>query len=196
MLDSFRYGIALLCVLTLPFAFGYWFLVHPFVGFWRALGTRISYIILIGMFWVVGAATWPFRGRLLAVEFGTGPTLWLLAALAYAMALFVELQCRKHLTLRMLRGVPELAPEPESDQLLDQGIYGRIRHPRYVSVIFGVLAAALFTNYLASWILLVITFPALLLVVHLEERELRDRFGDAYVTYARRVPRFVPRSTA
>ena len=140
MFDSFRYGIALLCVLTLPFAFGYWFLVHPFVGFWRALGTRISYIILIGMFWVVGATTWPFRGRLLAVEFGTGPTLWPLAALANGTALF--------------------------------------------------------SNYLASWILLVITVPALLLIVHFEERELRDRFGNAYVEYARRVPRFVPRSTA
>jgi protein-S-isoprenylcysteine O-methyltransferase Ste14 len=35
--------------------------------------------------------------------------------------------------------------------------------------------------------------PALFLVVILEERELRQRFGDAHVEYCRRVPRFVPR---
>ena len=35
--------------------------------------------------------------------------------------------------------------------------------------------------------------PILHLVVLLEERELLERFGDAYRDYAGRVPRYVPR---
>jgi protein-S-isoprenylcysteine O-methyltransferase Ste14 len=35
--------------------------------------------------------------------------------------------------------------------------------------------------------------PLLHLIVLLEERELPDRFGEAYVDYSRRVPRYWPR---
>lgn len=68
-----------------------------------------------------------------------------------------------------------------------------MRHPRYVSFLFGFLAVALFTNYLAIWVSLLLAFPLVYGLVLLEERELRQRFGKAYDDYARRVPRFVPR---
>jgi protein-S-isoprenylcysteine O-methyltransferase Ste14 len=35
--------------------------------------------------------------------------------------------------------------------------------------------------------------PALFAIIHIEERELRDRFGEEYVRYCARVPRFWPR---
>ena len=41
--------------------------------------------------------------------------------------------------------------------------------------------------------LLGLCVPTLYLIVLLEERELRDRFGEEYEAYCRRVPRFVPK---
>ena len=50
-------------------------------------------------------------------------------------------------------------------------------------------------RYFVALILVITVTPALAfwLIVLFEERELRDRFGEAYAEYARRVPRFVPR---
>ena len=55
------------------------------------------------------------------------------------------------------------------------------------------MAVALFTNYLAIYVLALAIIPALYLVVVLEEKELRDRFGLEYAAYSERVPRFIPR---
>ena len=51
-----------------------------------------------------------------------------------------------------------------------------------------VAGAAMFT------VLWLISLPTLHLVVVLEERELRQRFGAAYDAYARQVPRYLPRA--
>lgn len=72
-------------------------------------------------------------------------------------------------------------------------IYGRIRHPRYVEFMVGGTGWALILNYLGVYLLMAITVLMLFVIVLLEERELRDRFGEAYVEYCARVPRFIPR---
>lgn len=196
MLDEARYFLALLTLVTYPFALAFWLLVHPFVKFWRRLGPAISYSILILLAVLFGVAAWRVRGPLLAVEYGTGPALWIAAALLYALAFTIERSCRRHLKLSILVGLPELRREGGDAVLLSDGIYGRVRHPRYLAVFAGTLAVALFSNYLATWIVAVATPLALLAIVHFEERELRERFGAAYDEYAQRVPRFVPRRSS
>jgi protein-S-isoprenylcysteine O-methyltransferase Ste14 len=52
---------------------------------------------------------------------------------------------------------------------------------------------ALFVNYLAVYVLVLATVPVLYLTVRLEERELVERFGEAYERYMAEVPRFLPR---
>jgi protein-S-isoprenylcysteine O-methyltransferase Ste14 len=89
--------------------------------------------------------------------------------------------------------VPELSPDQGSRKLLTDGLYGRIRHPRYVELMFWLLGYALIANYLALYVAVVVSVPLLWLVVVLEETELRQRFGSDYEAYARRVPRFIPR---
>ena len=83
-------------------------------------------------------------------------------------------------------------PEPRpGSQLVTTGIYARVRHPLYASVIalgFG-------------WALLWSSGPALALAAaqavffyvkaRFEERLLRERFAE-YADYTRRVPRLVP----
>lgn len=77
--------------------------------------------------------------------------------------------------------------------MLKEGIYASVRHPRYVAVIVGIAAFALFVNYLGIYVFTVLTVPALWLVVILEERELTERYGQEYAQYQREVPMFFPR---
>jgi protein-S-isoprenylcysteine O-methyltransferase Ste14 len=102
------------------------------------------------------------------------------------------LQRRRYLTMRLLSGIPELRDDGPG-RLLTQGVYARIRHPRYVEVLLGVAAYALVANYLGGYVVVIATVTAMFPLVILEERELRDRFGAEYDEYARRVPRFIPR---
>lgn len=193
-MNTARYVLALLLIVTMPPAMLLWFIVHPFVRFWRKLGPVWTWVVLVPL---LGVQIWglsSLRQSLLAVEYGTNG--WLIAlAVPFAIAgTVVAVKRRKYLTTRILIGIPELSAQGKQGKLLDEGIYGRIRHPRYVEIVLFVVAYALFANYLAGYATVAMTVIALYLVVLLEERELRDRFGEAYAEYCRRVPRFVPRA--
>lgn len=187
-----RYIVALLVVATFPSGLLFWFVVHPFIGFWRRQGPKITYTVVIAMLLAVATVLVLARGVLLETEYGTNYVLVALAGVFYLIAAAIELRCRKHLKFRTLVGMPELVPEPVTGKLLTAGIYGRVRHPRYVSAFFGVVAVALFSNYLAAYVIAVAMVPALYALTFFEERELRDRFGEEYAAYSRRVPKFVP----
>lgn len=191
-MDTARYILALIATLTYPPAIGWWLVTHPFVRFWRAVGRPLYYVSMLVLSVAVMAGIYPFRETLLAVEFGTNELLWPAAILAYALSVYIEVRCRRYLKLKILLGVPELAPGGRGGTLITDGIYRRMRHPRYVAVWLGTVALALFTNYLAVYVIAGAMIPALYLVAVLEEKELHDRFGSDYSAYAAKVPRFLP----
>jgi len=193
VLDTVRYVIALITVVSVPAAVVLWLIVHPFIGFWRRLGPFLTYVIMAALSLVSIAVLVAFRGPILRIEFGTNYTLIAIGALLYAVSVFVEIRTRKHLKVRILVGIPELSPEKPGPGLLTEGIYSQVRHPRYLAVTLGMLAFALFTNYLAMYVLALLIIPGLYWVVLLEEKELRDRFGSDYVSYSERVPMFFPK---
>ena len=72
--------------------------------------------------------------------------------------------------------------------LVAEGIYARLRHPRYVELLIALIGYALIANYLASYFVVALWIPAICgLIVFLEEEELRDHFGKVYEDYCRRV---------
>jgi protein-S-isoprenylcysteine O-methyltransferase Ste14 len=83
-------------------------------------------------------------------------------------------------------------PQPKEDgQLITTGIYARLRHPLYASVIALGFAWALLWR---SWPALGLAAAQVLFFdakARCEERWLRELFPD-YATYARRVKRFIP----
>ncbi|NIR38153.1 MAG: isoprenylcysteine carboxylmethyltransferase family protein, partial [Actinobacteria bacterium] len=109
------------------------------------------------------------------------------------LSVAIAIRRRRHLTNRILAGVPELTEGEGGGTLLTEGIYARIRHPRYVEVAVGTFGYAFFANYGGAYVVAAATVPLLHLVVLLEERELVDRFGDRYREYQRSVPRYLPR---
>lgn len=78
-------------------------------------------------------------------------------------------------------------------ELAADGIYARMRHPQYAGFILIML------GFLFQWptILTLAMFPVLVVMyvrlAKAEEREAIAEFGDAYRTYMKEVPGFIPR---
>lgn len=188
-----RYVMGALLAISMPPAIAYWFIVHPFIAFWRRVGMKPT-------FWFLGlflggsmAALYPFRDALLGRDLGTSVPAIVVAVPLLVVAGVVSRKRRKHLPFKTLAGVPELSPERHGIGLLTEGIYGRIRHPRYVEFTLALVGWTLFANYLGLYLITALAIAALYLIVLIEEQELRERFGTAYAEYSARVPRFVPR---
>jgi protein-S-isoprenylcysteine O-methyltransferase Ste14 len=193
MMDFARYWLAVLLWMNLPGGILYWFSVHPFIRFWRALGTVPTLVIhYSGMLMIAVAVFW-FRRSLLVADFGTNWVLVAFGAALLAASFVLKRKVGKQLKYRILTGVPELSREPAPGALLTEGIYSRIRHPRYSQVIVTVAGYSLIANYLECYILVLLAAGSLYLVTLLEEKELRNRFGAAYEAYGAGVPRFLPR---
>ena len=191
--DLARYVIGALLVITLPPAIAYWYILHPFIGFWRRVGATPTFWFL-GIFMAVSmVALFPFHRALLGRDLGTSLPLILLAVPLLVAGGIVSRKRKRHLTFKMLAGAPELASESSGAGLLTEGIYSRIRHPRYVEFTLALLGWTFFANYLGLYIMTALLIAALFIIVILEERELRERFGQAYADYSARVPRFIPR---
>ena len=193
-MDTFRYIVGVLLVVGLPPGVLWWFVLHPFVGFWRRLGVRLAMIVL-GLFLLASVlALATIRDSLLGADLGLSRPLFAVGIVLMVFAALIGLKRRKHLTVRILAGVPEVQSDPEKrGRLLQEGPYAVVRHPRYVEVVLATFAYAAIANYVGCWIMVIAMVPLLHLVVVLEERELVERFGAAYRDYATRVPRYIPR---
>lgn len=194
-MDLVRYYMALLLVVVLPPLLLLWLLIHPFVGFWRRVGPVCAYSLIGGLIALAAAGLFLVRKKLLALEFGTNYLLILLGALLFTVAVWLRVLLHRHLSIGTMLGLPELAPERYPVQLITEGLYARIRHPRYVQFALAILSSALVANYLALYLAVALWFLGIYVIVILEEKELRARFGAAYDEYCRRVPKFFPKYT-
>ena len=191
-MDTARYIVAVMTWVGFPPAVIYWFIIHPFAEWWRKIGVVPTMVIVFTMFVAIGVLLFLVRDLVLLTELGTHWSLWVAALLSYFTSVGIELRCRKFLRFRTLAGVPELEANQSERKLLNEGVYARVRHPRYVGVTFGVLAMAFFSNYLAIWVLVPMIILALYGVALLEERELVRSLGAVYREYQRQVPMFIP----
>jgi protein-S-isoprenylcysteine O-methyltransferase Ste14 len=192
-MDKTRTFLGILLVVSLPPSVLFWLLIHPFARFWRGLGPRLTYLIAGVLFSLMALALFMARGSLLGPDLGTNWSLILVGCILYLVSAWISIVTRRTLDNRTFAGLPELSPEDSKGVLLQEGIYGLIRHPRYVSVIIGIAGYSMVVNYLGPYLIYLGSVLALLLVIFFEERELANRFGAEYEDYRSRVPAFFPR---
>ena len=115
-----------------------------------------------------------------------------LGAVLVGVSSWMRLRIQRTFPIRVLAGLPELAPDRYPQQLVADGPFAVVRHPRYMQFMVALAGWSLIANYLALYAVFVLWLPGVWLIAALEERELRQRFGAAYDDYCRRVPRFLP----
>ena len=191
-MEAARYWVGVAMVSFGPAAILFWLSVHPFIACWRRVGTKTTLAIhSAGMIVVAGMLIY-YRAVLMRGDLGTS---YLFAGLAVALLIvsgvmrYFQNKVLPHTTIM---GIPELDPAGNESELVVQGPYARIRHPRYVQLLIAFVAYALFANYVTCYVVVVLTLIGVRVVVAFEERELIARFGDAYRRYMETTPRFVP----
>src|SRR5450755_2182105 len=191
-MEQIRYFLGVAIVIVVPLGLLYWLIIHLWSGWWRRWGPIRTYLAVLPVLTALGVLLFQVREHLLGADLGTNWGLIGIALVLYCPVTWMELQYWRQLSISTLVGIPELSQQRKG-RLLREGIYGVVRHPRYLSAGIGMIANALIVNYLGVYVLLIAVVPPGYLMLVLEERELLGRFGDAYREYQRDVPRLIPR---
>jgi protein-S-isoprenylcysteine O-methyltransferase Ste14 len=192
-MNTLRYFLALFLVITLPPLFLYWLLIHPFVSFWRGKGLATTHTVVLSTIGAAMVGLFSIRHDLLTADFGTNYLLLTLGVLSLILSGRMHFAIQKHLSIKTLLGFPEIAPDRFPRELITDGIYARMRHPRYAQLLIALIGYALIANYLAAYLAVALWLAGIYVIVLLEEKELRQHFGESYERYCRRVPRILPR---
>lgn len=191
LLNDIRFWTGVLVLSVWLPAIGCWLVIHPIIGFWRRAGFAVmwSMVAVIGL---SGAfALFWFRDLLMGQDLGLSYLAAIVGSVLFVIGFYLDWERRKTLTTRILVGTPEF--ENDASELLTTGPYARVRHPRYLAIFVSYLGMVMFANHTGLYIYYGLGAPLLYLIMVVEERELRARFGKAYDDYAAKTPMIIPR---
>lgn len=157
---------------------------------------HILAILLLPVFVVLVMPAWLFRAF---AEYDTrwvGMTsmtwaVWIAGAMFVWIGLMLFIWC---VNLFAIIGHGTLAPWDPTQKLVAVGPYRHVRNPMISSVAMMLIGQALFWG---SWVI-ALWAGTFILINHIyfifsEEPGLEKRFGDSYLEYKARVPRWIPR---
>jgi len=160
-------------------------------------GTYIAAMLLAGVVFLillplVVIRVGPYLDSLLglpSIQFGA--VNYIAGGLLLVVGLFFGLWSN-YVQLTRGRGTP--LPVLPTQELLTQGPYRYCRNPMTFGTILAYLGLGVAAGTIAG-ILLVLGFAACLVLYlkRMEEKELAERFGEAYLQYRREVPFIIPR---
>jgi protein-S-isoprenylcysteine O-methyltransferase Ste14 len=160
-------------------------------------GTYIAAMLLAGVVFLI-LLPWiilrvgPALDRLLGIPpFDIGALNYILGGLLLVVGLIFGLWSN-YVQLTRGRGTP--LPVLPTQELLTQGPYRYCRNPMTFGTILAYLGLGVAAGTIVG-ILLVLVFAACLVLYlkRMEEKELAERFGEAYLQYRREVPFIIPR---
>lgn len=193
-METFRYYLAAFLTGIVPATIVYLLMLHAMLGVWRRIGIAGAQIVLwsavLGVFLLVVSQT---RALVLA-DFGPNPILFNAGMVCLGLAVWLRVRIARSIGWRAMAGLPEIDPQKHPQRLVVDGLYSQVRHPRYLQALLAFVGWALIANHPASYLACALWIPGMWLVVVLEERELRARFGVEFESYCSRVPRFIPRA--
>jgi protein-S-isoprenylcysteine O-methyltransferase Ste14 len=169
----------------------FWLVVHPWA---RRLGRARQPLFPLGAIWfamwiLAGLLTWRWR----EVALYRTAWSWLGAAPLLACGFIVYALAKRSFTADQLLGRTELHPDKHEQRLVTGGIRQFVRHPIYVGHFCELLAWSVGTGLAVLYGMSAFALITGLIMVRAEDRELEQRFGEAFRAYRERVPALIPR---
>ena len=174
---------------TIP---GYWLLIHPRAGYWRAQRQSPFLALLPAwamMFAIILVVTAKYRDTILyRTEYA-----WVPAAALFSVGLYLYKTSVDGFTLRQLQGRAEISNDPGEQRLVTTGIRAHLRHPVYLAHLCEMLGWAAGTGLIVCFILTGLAVITGAFMMRAEDKELEQRFGNDYRKYRQSVPAIIPR---
>ncbi|HEY4900054.1 MAG TPA: isoprenylcysteine carboxylmethyltransferase family protein [Terriglobales bacterium] len=170
----------------------FWLVFHPFVERWRQHG-RKAYMAIMPAWGVFIAAAfalgWPIRH----LHLYESTVAWGMGALFILAGLSIYRSASQGFDRAKISGLAELELGQHEQRLVITGIRTQVRHPIYLGHLCEVMGWTLATGSLALCGLLVFAVITGAIMIHKEDAELEQRFGDAYRQYRSNVPALLPK---
>jgi len=156
----------------------------------KGIFRKISYFSL-GLLWLISLIIiFNNKELIFDLKFKTNIILQILSIIFLILALLIDYFTVKALGYKKLSCYTELKNKQDKDQLITKGIYKYARHPRYIEYILLSLFFALFFGYKFFIYFTIYIFIGFYIATIFEEKELIKRFGNSYIEYKKKVPRF------
>jgi protein-S-isoprenylcysteine O-methyltransferase Ste14 len=180
--------IACVIYATIP---SFWLLVHPRVEYWRSR-PRSPYRILmpawIGMWLLLAAITAHWRNLTLYHRWWC----WIPAAVLFSAGLALYRLSGSNFSRAQLGGLPEVLRDHRQQVLVTTGIRAHVRHPVYLAHLCEMLAWSVGTGLTVCWAVTAFAIVTGAAMITMEDKELENRFGEAYRQYRSGVPAILP----
>ncbi len=170
----------------------FWIPVHLFSVSYRRIGLK-AYLIPLVMWLPCCFALYVNRELFLEHRIAIPHSLSILGGMLLVSGLLLHVWTARLLGLWGIIGVPEVSVEVQTE-LVTRGPFAAVRHPTYLAHTLIFSGAFLMTGVLAVGIVTILDFLIVnLLIIPLEEKDLKNRFESGFHAYKKKVPyRFVP----
>lgn len=170
----------------------FWLTVHPLITRWRAAGRR-AYFAVVPLWFGYSLLAFVIGWRFRHVHLYVSRMAWVPAVLFFLMGAALYQGGGQRFGRAKIIGLPELEPSRHSQELITTGIRARVRHPIYLGHFCELFGWMLGTGSLAIAGLTAFYLISGLIMMHREDAELEQRFGQAFREYRARVPGFLPK---
>lgn len=196
VMAAFRTLAWIVCAVyaTIP---AFWIVAHGLIDRWRESHTRSRSMwsayrlpLLSWMLFILLSLT-ATRHWLMKPPYFLKIIPWSLAAVFWTGGVLIYFRIPEFGLGRFL-GTTEVAQMPS--EVIHTGMHAYVRHPIYLGHLLMLLGWSFSSWSIAVWMLLglaVITAP---IMIRMEEAELVQRYGTAYLDYRDKVPMILPRS--
>jgi protein-S-isoprenylcysteine O-methyltransferase Ste14 len=170
----------------------FWLVFHPFVERWRQYG-RKAYLAIMPAWGIFIAAAfalgWPIRH----LHLYQSRIAWVMGALFILAGLSIYRSASQGFDRAKVSGLAELELGQHEQRLVISGIRTQVRHPIYLGHLCEVMGWTLATGSLSLCAMLVFAVITGAIMIHKEDAELEQRFGDTYRQYRDSVPALLPK---